>query len=153
MKAVQVALAISLAILLPLLAEMTVRIWATPPKSDEYYSYYPEQPKTPEERAKADADMRFRSDKLEKAQAVYNLQEFYVGFPLGMLEILAGFLLRRRATLAAGLVFGGISTFGCGSFFSWETLPGWARYASLLFALLFVGTLAYALDQNRERPA
>lgn len=148
MKAIQVALAIGIAVLLPLLAEMSVRFYAEPPKYDRYYDSYSQEPKTDEERKKANADMRRRQDELEKATAAFNLQVFYLAFPLGVIEVLVGVLLRRRPTLAAGIVFGGLSTIACGSYSSWETLPGWSRYASLLFALLLLAVLALAIDRR-----
>jgi MFS family permease len=153
MKAIQVALALGIAVLLPLLADMTVRIWASPPESTNYYNYYDEQPKTAEQRQRAETDMRKRNGDYEKAQAAFNLQVFYVAFPLGVLEVLTGFLLRRKGTLAAGILFGGLGTISCGSFSSWDTLPGIWRYTSLVFVLLLLGTLAYALDKNKDRIA
>ena len=153
MKAIQVALAIGIAILLPLLAQMTVRIYAEPPEYNRYYDAYNPEPKTAEERKKANADAKAKQAELEKATAAFNLQVFYLAFPLGAIEVIAAMFLRRRPTLAAGIVFGGLSTIACGAYSSWETLPGWSRYVSLLFALLLVGGLALAIDRPpREVP-
>ena len=150
MRTIQVALAIGIAILLPLLAEMSVRFFAEPPKYENFYDYYNEQPKTSAERKAANADMKVREDQYTKANADFNLKVFYLAFPLGILEVIGGVLLRRKPTLAAGVVFGGLSTIACGSFSSWETLPGWCRYVSLLFALLLLGGLALVIDRQRE---
>ncbi len=149
MKAVRVALAMGIAILLPLLAQMTVQIYSVPPKYDEYVRYT-EQPKNAEAREKANAEVRRKRELYERQSAAFNLQVFTLSFPLGILEIIAGFLLRKRSTFAAGLIFGGLSTVACGSYSSWETLPGWARYASLLFALSLIGFLAIVIDRKPE---
>ena len=112
MKAVRVALAIGIAILLPLLAQMTVRIYAEPPVYTE--DRYVATPKTPEERSKANEEQRKREDVYKQKEASFNLQNFYVSFPLGILEIILGVLLRKRPTLGAGVMFGGLSTVACG---------------------------------------
>jgi hypothetical protein len=149
MKVVQIGIALGIAILLPLLAQMTVRFWAEPPDYRSYYEYYPPQPKSDKERAAAEQSARARQEALEKAEAAFNLQVFYTSFPLGVLEVLGGFCLRRRITLAAGLFFGGLSTIAFGSFACWDTLPGWARYASLLFVLLLLAAFALQLDRQQ----
>jgi hypothetical protein len=150
MKAVRVALAIGIAILLPMLAQMTVRIFAEPPSYAA--DRYPPTPKTAEERVRANADQRRKDDLLERQEAEFNLKNFYVSFPLGVIELILGALLRKRPTLAAGVIFGGLSTVACGSYSSWETLPGWARYVSLLFALVLICVLAILSDRPSEAP-
>lgn len=153
MKAIQVALAIGIAVLLPLLAQMTVRFYAEPPDYFSSYDPYVKEPKTQEEINKANVEAKRKSDIFDKATADYNLKVFYLAFPLGVFEVIAGVLLRRKQTIAAGIVFGGLSTIASGSFSSWETLPGWSRYVSLLFALLMLGALALAIDRKaREEP-
>ena len=150
MRTVQVALAIGIAVLLPLLAEMSVRFYAEPPKYDSYADYTERQSMTPEEQKKAHDEAKRKADEYDKAEADFNLKLFYFAFPLGVIEVIAGTLLWRKPTLAAGIVFGGISTIACGSFSSWETLPGWCRYASLLFTLLLLGGLALVADRKRS---
>jgi len=150
MKVINVALAIGIAILLPILSQMTVRIWAEPPEYGDYYQYYPSDNKTVEEQKKAEGEARKKREIYERKQAEFNLQMFYVTFPLGILEIVAGFLLRRRITLAAGIIFGGLGTVAFCSFASWETLPGWTRYLSLIFALVLLIGLALALDRQGQ---
>ena len=152
MRVIQVALAIGIAVLLPMMAEMSVRFYAEPPTYDAYQDYYQQQGMSPEERANADKEAQRKSDEYEKAYAAYNLKQFYFTFPLGIIEVVIGSLLLRRPTLAAGVVFGGLSTIAYGSFSSWESLPNWCRFSSLLFALLVIGVLAYIADRKSSRP-
>lgn len=141
-------LAIAIAILLPLLANMTVRIFAEPPDYSSVYETYPPKPKTEEERKSENAIAKAKQDKYEQEMAVFNLKAFYVAFPLGLLEIFVGVMVRRKTTVASGLLFGGLFTTAFGTFSSWETLPGIWRYASLLFVLVFLGLLGLAVDRS-----
>lgn len=150
MKALKAGLALGIAFLLPLLANMTVRIWWEPPESKDYYDYYSPQPKTNQETAAAEKARREQDRRFEVAQAEFNTVSFYVTFPIGILTILSAYLLRRRATLAAGVFFGGISIVAFASYASWETLPGWLRYVSLWFTLLLLGALAILIERGSE---
>lgn len=148
MKAIMVGLALGIAFLFPLLANMTVRIWAEPPEYKDYYNYYSAEPKTAEERAVAEKDHRQRQDRYDKEFKAFNVVAFYITFPMGILAMIGAYVLRRRPTLAAGLLFGGIGTIAFGSYSCWESLPGWQRYVSLLFTLAVLATLALLVDRS-----
>lgn len=149
MRALQVALAIGIAILVPLLANMTVQIFRTPPASDTYYNYYNKEPKTDQERQVAEKDMRTRNAKFEASQKEFNTFSFWFTFPIGIVGIIGAFLLARTSTVAAGLLFGSLGTISFASYSCWETLPGVVRYVTLLFTLALLTFLAIRLDRAR----
>jgi hypothetical protein len=147
MKAIKVALAIGIAVLFPLLANMTVQIFRTPPESDAYYDYYNLTPKTEQERQTAEKDMRARNAKFEAAGKEFNIFSFWFTFPLGILGIVGAYLLRRVGTVAAGLLFGSLATISFASYSCWETLPGLIRYVTLLLTLALLTLLAVKIDR------
>ena len=153
MKALQVGIVIGIAFLLPLLAQMTVRFWGEPPKHNEYIEYqrYEATPKSAAERDQRNAEFKRKQEELEAAEKAFNLKSFYITFPLGILEIILAFAVRRKATVATGLFFGGLGTSAFTSFDCWDTLPGWLRYATLLLLLLILGVMAYLIDRSRQR--
>lgn len=143
------ALAVGIAILVPLLANMTVQIFRTPPESDKYYDYYNPTPKTEQERQSAEKDMRARNAKFEAAEKDFNTFSFWFTFPIGILGIVGAYLLRGSGTVAAGLLFGSLGTISFASYSCWETLPGVVRYVTLLFTLALLTFLAIRLDRLR----
>lgn len=151
MKALQAGIVIGVAFLLPLLANMSVRFIAEPP---EYASSYVEvQPKTRQERDKLNAEYRQRDEQYRRGQSEFNLFQFYVTFPLGILELIVAYFLRQHATVGAGLFFGGLATVAFTSYCGWETLPGLLRYTTLVFTLLLLLGMALGLDRWRAREA
>jgi hypothetical protein len=147
MKAIRVALAIGIAILIPLLANMTVQIFRTPPDSDAYYSYYNKEPKTDLERQSAEKEMRARNAKFEASEKEFNTFSFWFTYPIGIVGIIGGYLLGRSRTVGAGLLFGGLGTISFASYSCWETLPGVVRYVTLLFTLVLLTLLAIRVDR------
>lgn len=150
MKPIRVALAISIAFLFPLLANMTVQIFKSPPEPMSYYNYYDAQPKTPAERTTAEADQRERVKRFEQAEREFNTFAFYITFPMGILALVGAFFLRKRMTVAAGLMFGSFATIAFASYSAWDTLPGVLRYVTLLFTLALTVFLGIALDRRAD---
>lgn len=146
MKALQIGIAIGIALLLPVLAQMTVRFWWEPPKFRDLPGYYEPSPVTAEERAAAAKDARERDEKYESLMAEFCLRSFYVTYPIGILALVIAPSLRRRAAVAAGTFFGGLILIAYTSFDTWERLPSGLRYAALLFALVVLLFISFRLD-------
>ena len=138
-------MAIGLAILLPVLAEMTVRLIAQPPELANPY-YLPE-PRTDEQRAKANREMDLQQANYEQSRANFELLSFAICFPIGILELLLAYLL-RKGTIAAGVAFGGLGTVAFTSFSNWDELPGLLRYLAMLFTLFLVLCLAWRIERE-----
>jgi hypothetical protein len=148
MKALRVAIAIGIALLVPLLAHMTVQIWHEPPERDLDAVYLEATGNTPEERAQASQQRREAQERYEEELKLFNQASFKITFPMGIIGVVAAYLLRRRATLAAGFFFGSLCTITFSSYASWDHLPGTVRYVTLLFTLALLSVLALLADRE-----
>lgn len=153
MRAFKVGIAIGIALLLPLLANMTVRFFGKPPDISGTYESYPQNPKNEAERKRFNELLRRKAEEFRISQNEFNVLQFYVSFPIGVLELLVAYFARRKSVLAAGLLFGGLLTIACTSYSGWDDLPGVLRYSTLLFTLALLFGMGLILDRDRDHAA
>ncbi len=146
MKGINFAIAMGIAILLPLLVVYGVNTFSPPPKWEDYHPKEqfsaPVEKETPEETARRNAEYQEQSKKMEDARRVHQMRLFFTAVPVGLIAIIAGTFVRIPA-LAPGLVFGGVFTLVEGYLFNWQELGDPIKFVSLLVALVVLGITAY----------
>lgn len=158
------AVALGLAIVLPLLAFYGLRTVTPEPDHTAYFADVgpmpsrladhevcghpqadPEACITPAERtarkaafekadAERDAALAQATARYEAAKAAFAERLFLTATPLGLLAIVAAGLI-RSATVGTGLILGGLGSITLGYFGYWDHMPDAWRFVSLLAAL------------------
>jgi len=78
-----------------------------------------------------------RQERFEEAERLHYRRMFFVAYPVGLLAIVVGGLLRVQA-VGAGLMFAGLFTLGSGCYSYWDKMGDGMRFGSLVVALAFV---------------
>ena len=147
MKGVNFAIAMGIAILLPMLVLYGVNTFSPPPEWEDYHSrqLYEEPPAgkiTAEEKTERLRLQQEASDKMQAARQQYQMHLFFTAVPAGLIAIIAGTFIRVPA-LGPGMVFGGVFTLAGGYLFNWQELSDPVKFVSLLIALIVLAVTAY----------
>jgi hypothetical protein len=156
----QFAVAISIAILIPMLVYygvtliqpypnihnethvvVTVRVAPTTP---EGWKAWEEEHQTEEKRHKE------QMDAIDKATSPFFRTLFFLATPLGLVAIFVGSYL-GSISVGAGLIFGGIATVTDGYWGYWKHLDNWIQFVSVLIGLcivVFVGYRQFTAARN-----
>ena len=147
MKGINFAIAMGIAILLPMLVLYGVKTLSPPPEWEDFHSrelYEEPSPEkiTPEEKTEIARKQQEASAKLDAARRQHQMHLFFTAVPVGLIAIIAGTFIRVPA-LGPGMVFGGVFTLIEGYLFNWEELSDPIKFVSLLIALIVLGITAY----------
>jgi hypothetical protein len=150
MLARQFAVAIGIALLLPLLVYQGVNLIQPYPHIESYVEGWVDAgPGTPEDAKVREEEKRAREqrdreerDAVDKATLPFSRLLILVATPLGVAAMLVGSYL-RIASIGTGLIFGGMLTVFDGYSDYWDHLDNWLRFVSLLAGLCLVIFLGY----------
>lgn len=147
MKGINFAIAMGIAILLPMMVIYGVKTFSPPPEWEDYHTreLY-EKPAgekiTSEEKTEIARERREASEKFSAARKQHQMHLFFTAVPVGLIAIIAGTFIRVPA-LGPGMVFGGVFTLVEGYLFNWQELSDPIKFVSLLIALIVLGVTAY----------
>ncbi len=155
MKGINFAIAMGIAILLPMLVIYGVKTFSPAPEWEDFHSrqlYEKPSPEkiTPEEQAKRMKEQQEALAKLDAARKQHQMHLFFTAVPVGLIAIIAGTFIRVPA-LGPGMVFGGVFTLAEGYLFNWQELSDPIKFVSLLIALVVLGITAYRRLGNPEK--
>ncbi|MCG8342401.1 MAG: hypothetical protein MI684_06140 [Chlorobiales bacterium] len=147
MRGINFAIAMGIAILLPMLVIYGVKTFSPPPEWEDFHTrelYEKLSPEkiTPEEKAEIARKQQEASAKLDAAKRQHQMHLFFAAVPVGLIAIIAGTFIRVPA-LGPGMVFGGVFTLVEGYLFNWQELSDPIKFVSLLIALIVLGVTAY----------
>ncbi len=147
MRGINFAIAMGIAILLPMLVIYGVKTFSPPPEWEDYHtSQFYEEPSpekiTPEEKAERMRKQQEASERMKTARKQHQMHLFFTAVPIGLIAIIAGTFIRVPA-LGPGMVFGGVFTLVEGYLFNWQELSDPIKFVSLLIALIVLGITAY----------
>src|SRR5438132_3310371 len=129
----QFAVGFGIAVLLPMTVWYGVRLFHPPPDRGEYfpeekYGAAPaplppagEAGHTDPKAEKARTERAERQERFEEAERLHYRSMFFVAYPVGLLAIAGGGLLRVQA-VGAGLMFAGLFTLGPGCYSYWDKM-------------------------------
>ena len=147
-RAKHAAVALGLAVILPMLLYYGVATFEPPPEHDAYFTAVP-KPLLPEdegERARQLEEQRARMEQERKAfdaaRQDFSRTLFFIAAPLGVLAILAGGFITLPA-VGTGLILGGVANLVMGYGQYWDHLEHWMRFVSLLVAFLVLIGVAW----------
>ena len=152
-RAKHAAVAIGLAVILPMLLYYGVATFEPPPERETYVTAMPKPIETTDEaeRARQLEEQRARMEQEMKAFDVarqdFSRTLFFVAAPLGILAILVGGFITVPA-VGTGLILGGVANLVMGYGQYWDHLEHWMRFVSLLVA--FVVLIAVAWQRFRR---
>lgn len=147
MRGINFAIAMGIAILLPMLVIYGVKTFSPPPEWEDYHTrqlYEEPSPEkiTPEKKAERMREQQEASERMEAARKQHQMHLFFTAVPVGLIAIIAGTFIRVPA-LGPGMVFGGVFTLVEGYLFNWQELSDPIKFVSLLIALIVLGITAY----------
>ncbi len=143
MRAITFAIAMGIAILLPMLVMYGVNIFSPPPKWETSTLLMAPGPgATHEERTEWQKELREHNEKMMEQRKRYQKHLFYVAVPAGLAAIIGGSFVSVPA-IGPGLVFGGVFTLIEGYWFYWSELEDWIKFTSILIALAALIFTAY----------
>lgn len=146
MKGINFAIAMGIAILLPLLVVYGVNTFSPPPKWEDFHhsEFAPGLPEkeSPGQIAQRAETYQREMERMNEAKKQYQMRLFYTAVPVGLLSILIGTFVRIPA-LGSGMVFGGVFTLVEGYVFNWARLDDPIKFVSLLIALIALGIIAH----------
>ncbi len=147
MRGINFAIAMGIAILLPMLVIYGVKTFSPPPEWEDYHTrqlYEEPSPEkiTPEEKAERARKQQEASERIKAARKQHQMHLFFTAVPIGLIAIIAGTFIRVPA-LGPGMVFGGVFTLVEGYLFNWQELSDPIKFVSLLIALIVLGITAY----------
>jgi hypothetical protein len=151
MRGITFAIAMGIAILLPMLINYGVSIFSPPPKLELFPPPRVLGPgATPEEIAQRDKEVGEHHKKMIEHSRRYQKHLFYVAVPVGIAAIIVGAFVSIPA-IGPGLVFGGVFTLIQGYWFYWAELEAWIKFLSILIALAALLFTAYSrLTPNKK---
>lgn len=85
-------------------------------------------------RTKARDEQQRLKKLIDEEQRLYYRAMFWVGFPIGLVALVVGLLLRSVA-VGTGLAFGGLCTLSAGCYSYWDDMGDALRFFSLLIVL------------------
>ncbi|MBC8524936.1 MAG: hypothetical protein H8D27_06215 [Chlorobium phaeobacteroides] len=155
MKGINFAIAMGIAVLLPMLVLYGVNTFSPPPEWEDFHSrqlYEAPTPETitPEEKAERLRLQQEASEKMEAARKQYQMRLFFTAVPVGLIAIIAGTFIRIPA-LAPGMVFGGVFTLIEGYLINWQELSDPIKFVSLLIALIILAVTASRRLASQEK--
>lgn len=147
MKGINFAIAMGIAILLPMLVFYGVKTFSPAPNWDDYHTSQliekpPAENITPEKKAEINKQREEASARFNAANKQHQMRLFFTAVPVGLIAVIAGTFIRVPA-LGPGMVFGGIVTLVEGYLFNWPELSDPIKFVSLLMALIVLGITAY----------
>lgn len=147
MKGINFAIAMGIAILLPMLVFYGVKTFSPAPNWEDYHTgqFFEEPPAediTPAKKAEMARQREEASARYNAANKQHQMHLFFTAVPVGLIAVIAGTFIRVPA-LAPGMVFGGIITLVEGYLFNWPELSDPIKFVSLLTALIVLGITAY----------
>jgi hypothetical protein len=144
MRGITFAIAMGIAILLPMLVNYGVSIFSPAPAYQpmEFPPILPPSA-TPEEKAQRQEEFSERNKKRLEEVRRHQRHLFYVAVPVGIAAIIGGTFVSVPA-IGPGLVFGGVFTLIEGYWFYWSELEVWIKFISLLVALVALVFTAYS---------
>jgi len=155
MKGINFAIAMGIAVLLPMLVLYGVNTFSPPPEWEDFHSrrlYEEPTPETitPEEKAERFRLQQEASEKMEASRKQYQMRLFFTAVPVGLIAIIAGTFIRIPA-LAPGMVFGGVFTLIEGYLINWQELSDPIKFVSLLIALIILAVTASRRLASQEK--
>ena len=147
MRGINFAIAMGIAILLPMLVIYGVKTFSPAPNWEDYHTrqlYEEPSPEkiTSEKKAERMREQQEASERMETARKQHQMHLFFTAVPVGLIAIIAGTFIRVPA-LGPGMVFGGVFTLVEGYLFNWQELSDPIKFVSLLIALIVLGITAY----------
>ena len=155
MRGINFAIAMGIAILLPMLVFYGVKTFSPAPDWEDYHTrqLYEEPPAekiTPGEKAEMARQQEEAAAKYNTAQKLHQMHLFFTAVPVGLLAVIVGTFIRVPA-LGPGMVFGGVFTLVEGYLFNWQELSDPIKFVSLLIALIVLGITAYRRLGSQEK--
>jgi hypothetical protein len=143
MRGIPFAIAMGIAILLPMLVNYGVKIFSPPP-AYQPMEFPPILPPgaTSEEIAQRQKEFSERNKERMEHSRRHQKHLFYVAVPVGLAAIIGGSFVSVPA-IGPGLVFGGVFTLIEGYWFYWSDLEEWIKFVSILIALAALVFTAY----------
>jgi len=145
MRGISFAIAMGIAILLPMLVNYGVNIFSPPPKWEDYQPMrVPVMPgqATPEGLAQRQKEFMERNKEMMEHSKRHQKHLFYVALPAGLAAIIGGSFVSVPA-IGPGLVFGGVFTLIEGYWLYWSELEDWVKFISIVVALVALIFTAY----------
>jgi len=133
----EVALGVSLAILIPLVTYNGIGI-LFPTQSWDDYSEQHKKPTRDE-----------YNEYIKPYEQAHNQAKFYASLAIGLVCIIVG-AFTKITSLGFGFIFGGVSLLVTGYSTYWDNLSKHIRFFSLLTALVIIIAMAYLLMRKRN---
>jgi hypothetical protein len=139
----QIAIWLSIAVLLPLSVWFGTSAVSPPPDWKEYARSIARVDEKTRDATSASEKETFRQEKdrrqaeLDEEERVFFCVMFWAAYPIGLLAIIIGIFFPVQV-IGAGLMFGGLSSLTAGCYSYWDKMDGWLRFGSLVVALVVV---------------
>jgi len=144
MRGINFAIAMGMALLIPMLITYGVNLLHPPPDHEDYQSVgLPGPgPVSEEEAARREELSKKDRDNFNAARMEYEQLFFYVALPVGLALVVGGVFV-GVSSISNGMVFGGVFTLIMGYYSNWNQLSDGIKFVSLLIALALFVFAAY----------